>query len=393
MRFTGASMENRNSQSKEESQSNSFYCFDTTLTQPGDIILTGSPTGKNSRIIRGWTGSDFSHAGICFDSGIFIEALGKGVRRFNLARMATRSLKNIRFLRLKDEIPDRERIAKKAGSKAEQYLTQGYWLSGALKSLLNASKKEHTSSFYCSHLVAHVYHEVGLELLPGRMAEDVYPGLLIESELFSDVTDSIVYTQTDLHGMVWSFLEDEDDPTNTHTLEVEIAQRIYGKISREFEKHELPVPSNYYDVFRALANLEQESIARAIDQKLVTLMSEEGLLTLMDPDLNEKLVHAQEIDKYVKHNLENNKFSDREVQDYLRIYRAFLSHADQELQGREDELELWRRLTVLRGLSSFALLAEHSEKMCDCFKQITTATQQAVSYLEAYESGQGTTDG
>ena len=386
-------MENRNSQSKEESQSNSFYCFDTTRTQPGDIILTGSPTGKNSRVIRGWTGSDFSHAGICFDSGVFVEALGMGVRRFNLARMATRSLKNVRFLRLKDEIPDREKITKKAGSKAEQYLTQGYWLSGALKSLLNASRKEHTSSFFCSHLVAHAYREVGLEILPDRMAEDVYPGLLFESEFFYDVTDSIVYTQTELRGMVWSFLEDEDDPTNTHSLEVVIAQRIYGKISREFEKHELPVPSNYYDVFRSLANLEQEPIARSIDQKLVTLMSEEGLLTLMDPDLNEKLVHAQEIEKYIKHNLAHNKFSDREVQDYLKLYRGFLSHADRELQRREDELELWRRLTVLRGLSSFALQAEHSEKMRDCFQQLTAAIQQAVMYLEAHESGQRATDG
>jgi hypothetical protein len=60
--------------------------FDTSLIQPGDVVLTTTPEPM-SQAIRKVTGADISHAMICVGKSSVIDSTGDGVHARNLQRL------------------------------------------------------------------------------------------------------------------------------------------------------------------------------------------------------------------------------------------------------------------------------------------------------------------
>src|SRR4051794_18404644 len=92
-----------------------LYYFRTENTRPGDILLNTNPNHWLSTTIRKATKSPISHAAICSDLGVFVEALGPGVHILALDQTATAYPESLRFLRLRADIPNATTIARMAG--------------------------------------------------------------------------------------------------------------------------------------------------------------------------------------------------------------------------------------------------------------------------------------
>ena len=78
---------------------------------PADILLTRVPLNLldtstfNSTAIQAATGAPFSHAALCIEPGLLIEAIGTGVCRLGLGQTGARSNKNVKLLKAQSRCP------------------------------------------------------------------------------------------------------------------------------------------------------------------------------------------------------------------------------------------------------------------------------------------------
>ena len=134
---------------------NLLHYIDSSKLRPGDILLCTDPDGRVSKIIRQATQSPYSHAAIYIGDGEFVEAVGLGVRRFMVDSTAVQNRENVRFLRVKDAVPDAQGVARTASEKAESYVARRYWLTGAVAARVPGLNLNNSSGkFFCSQLVA-----------------------------------------------------------------------------------------------------------------------------------------------------------------------------------------------------------------------------------------------
>jgi uncharacterized protein YycO len=378
-------MGNENSGLDSKMDGDKFYCFEVTKILPGDILLTASPSGKNSKVIRKFTQSDFSHAAICTEPGIFVEAVGPGVRRVNLGRMAVRDLANAKLLRLKNEVPNYQTIAETAADKAEAYLTRGYWLDGAIKSILNTKKTIHTTEFFCSHLVAHAFREAGFELVPNRTPEQVTPGAISESTSLRDITDEAVYAQTPVTWMRWEFLEDSEE-ASPHFVEVQVMQRIHRRMAKVFESHGLSAPGDFYEALTSLAKTQDKNTARAIDREFAASLESEGYLSLIEEDRFPTIKHALSVDKQIELGLAKKDFTDHDIDNLLQFYKTFQNTLPEQLNRRESDAALWEQLFGQTQFATFKHLCFVAETMRRRQQQIAVAIENAIKLLQSHRN-------
>jgi hypothetical protein len=138
------------------------FAFVPRFVCPGDILLTRVPLNLldkstyNSLIIRAGTRAPFSHAALCIEPGLLIEAIGTGVCRLALGQTGARSNKNVRLLRLNLDVPNGPVFAQRAADFGHQYLSRGYSISGAVGARISAFRKDR-GDLFCSDLVARAY--------------------------------------------------------------------------------------------------------------------------------------------------------------------------------------------------------------------------------------------
>ena len=96
------------------------FVFVPRFVCPGDILLTRvpfdllDPSTYAGVAIRGATLAPFSHAALCIEPGLMIEAIGTGVCRLALGQTGSRQRRNVKLLRLTLDVPDGHIIAQKA---------------------------------------------------------------------------------------------------------------------------------------------------------------------------------------------------------------------------------------------------------------------------------------
>lgn len=140
------------------------YGFKSHLLQEGDILLCTDPDSEISSLIRYSTGGNFSHAAICTLVPLFIEASDPGVCEFSLDRMGVKSKANVRVLRLRSDVPNREHIATTAAREALRYSTREYGTIAAIASVVPGWGYEPGARAFCSYLVAAAYESAGLNI-------------------------------------------------------------------------------------------------------------------------------------------------------------------------------------------------------------------------------------
>jgi len=136
-----------------------LHYINSSKLLPGDILLCTDPDSPVSKAIRRATQSRYSHAAIFIGNGGFVEAVGSGVRRFLIDSTAVRNPENVRFLRLKDTVPNARSLAEGAGRKAENYVARRYWVPGAVAARVPGVNLKRRGKFFCSQLVAQAFRE------------------------------------------------------------------------------------------------------------------------------------------------------------------------------------------------------------------------------------------
>ncbi|MDX8521760.1 YiiX/YebB-like N1pC/P60 family cysteine hydrolase [Mesorhizobium dulcispinae] len=129
--------------------------------EPGDILFTARP--GTSKVIRIATHGTVSHAMICVQHGSFIDSTMDGVQARNLQRELFEDDEKVFHFRLK-EPPSRE-VLSKVIDYARAEIGARYSLAEAIRTV-SRTRKPRTRRLFCSRLVARVYREVGIDLVP-----------------------------------------------------------------------------------------------------------------------------------------------------------------------------------------------------------------------------------
>lgn len=251
------------------------FVFVPKLVCPGDILLTRiplhlfDPSTFTSTAIRAASRTPFSHAALCIEPGLMIEAVGTGVCRFALAPTGVRSRSNVKLLRLNLDVVDGPWRAQSAADRGHQYLSRGYSLSGAIGARIAAFRKKGRGDLFCSELVAQAYEEARCPLLPGKTPGEIAPGDLLKSDILRDVTD-LVLRAVRIDSPLTYYLDDGSHFERTAHWEVRTKIKILQSEPVQRELAALGViAQSFYELEKVLRNGESPGLDRAVYDELV----------------------------------------------------------------------------------------------------------------------------
>jgi hypothetical protein len=237
------------------------YVLNPSALEIGDIVLSTDPADLTSRLIRMSTGGNYSHAAICTRVGLLMEATttngGKGgVRRSSVLRIVAYDPASLRVLRLRQDVPNREAIARKAAARAEWMLDRPYWTEGVVTflpaKLTGKISLNEPQAFFCSHLVAAMYREAQLDLLPAIKPELTAPSAFLNSDKLEDVTDQVLRIENEAIARANAPRDDESPHTQ---IEQAVNQRVLSDpdVLTIIAKYRQPRPPGYWDLLAFLA--------------------------------------------------------------------------------------------------------------------------------------------
>ncbi len=144
-----------------------------SLLQRGDIVLS-TDSSLSARLIRRATNGEYSHVAICYQLGALVEAQMIGVRTYSCNGLEFEDPRDVRILRLSQDLDETRRVGSAAADFASQNLALPYARVGALLALFKALPFISRRGVFCSQLVAKAYDSAGMPLF--RRAEKVVPG-------------------------------------------------------------------------------------------------------------------------------------------------------------------------------------------------------------------------
>ena len=169
---------------------------DVALLRPGDVLLTrttplaGPIKGAQSKKIRLRTGGAFSHALICSEPPVMVEAVGTGVSTLSLARCYAHGWESVRLLRHPDAA-----VAQKAGRAAQLQVGRDYSIRRALRSVFPEFIADRIADHgtFCSALVAQCYVGAGDALFARVPVELTMPATIEHIEGLADITRHVFH--------------------------------------------------------------------------------------------------------------------------------------------------------------------------------------------------------
>ncbi|WP_441238922.1 hypothetical protein [Bradyrhizobium sp. 930_D9_N1_4] len=255
--------------------SETAFVFIPKLVCPGDILLTRvplnllDPSTLTSTAIRVGSRTPFSHAALCIEPGLMIEAVGTGVCRFALAPTGVRSRSNLKLLRLNLDVVDGPWRAQLAADRGHQYLSRGYSLSGAIGARIAAFRKKGRGDLFCSELVAQAYVEAKCPLLTGKTPGEIAPGDLLKSDILRDVTD-LALRAIRIDSPLMYYLDDGSHFERTAHWEVRTKLKILQSEPVQRELAALGVSAqSFFDLEKVLRNGTSPDLDRAVHDELV----------------------------------------------------------------------------------------------------------------------------
>jgi hypothetical protein len=353
------SSEARSTKSAGQASPKTFYIFDPDAIQPGDILLTRSPSAI-SLAIRKITKTEYSHAAICIDYGHFIEAIGSGVCRFNVMAVGVRDRSNIRLLRLNRAIPNAAQIAGTAAEHAHQDLLRGYTVLGAVGVKVPTLKKPDEAALFCSQLVVEAYDKVQYPLLPGKKAKKIAPGHLVESPSLEDVTDQAVRKINSVDEPTWC-LDDSHPKQRLHHWEVITKLKMLGRKSIARETKRLKAnPRSFYELELLLRDTKDPELDRVI----VAALEAANFCETYDAKASEQYDRdgrfANSI--HLVGAAASGQLSNSQRSDAITETRQAIRMLEEDLRDRQKQYSLYVGRSMAAGLKSFSLLGKLQRK-------------------------------
>jgi hypothetical protein len=390
----------------KRAESEGFFVFNAQNLRAGDVFLSSVPNHAVSVVVRTVTGSRFSHAAICTKPPSFLEAVGTGVRPFSALGIGVRDKGWVCVLRLRQTVENHESLAEGAGAQALRYITQGYWLSGAVATKLPGLRLRERSRLFCSHLVSRAYEEAGLHLLPGKVSSETTPEDLWRSALLIDVTDHVLMrTNENAFPFDLSFA-DEGSKANQIDEEMRIRRKVNDKIEDIIRKNRKDLlnesvlrgygiksfdkADRFHCLLVALIAAQKDSPRQAaiLDQQILDVITDEGYLAIPEllcvaGTLSDEIMCVEQALAYA---LDRGFWDTERIGNELRYYK---DTAD-VLKGRIPELDTFAkvhqkcfqetRLKTFRALSeTYARYKRHCEEalkvLNKCVALIKTRSQ------------------
>ncbi len=234
--------------------------IDPRRVQCGDIILSTRKSARGLAALLG-AGGTYSHVAIALGAGLYAEAVGLGVRKRSIETMVGPGLTVLRLD--PDRHPDAAQIARAAAAKIDEYLLAEYWLNGAFVPLFSATPFKERSGLFCSHLVAQVYKEVGVEIVEGLCPAKTTPQAMVASGTVRDVSDSTTFQPEFVSG----YLLDERFMASSDR-EAVMLQGAFADVIDWFDQHKLPRPGRWYHLVRALVDIRPRALQVELDAAL-----------------------------------------------------------------------------------------------------------------------------
>jgi hypothetical protein len=243
--------------------------------RPGDIILTKNPKSFQSKGIRFGTFGPFSHAALYLGRYCVIEAIGHGVTNYSALRRGVHCKKNVKVLRLKK--PYITQFLKTFDGRLGNYIGQGFWVIGAMKSSINSNKSEVNGRRFCSQLVAEIFLKSGINLCPGFRPENIHPNMILDSSLLTEVTKEVLISVGKNSVDHLEPMDVRQKVVAQHLL-VKIERKIVDDLSVYFNSINLRRPKNIVDISEILINEMTLDNWVTVDLKLCSILQTHGFV-------------------------------------------------------------------------------------------------------------------
>lgn len=361
------------------------FRFKWELIEPGDVICSTIPENSISKTIRMLTWSDFSHVSLCVEPRGCVEA-NENVARFSLLRIGCLDRKNVKILRLRDDLVRSHDIRLAAAKSGIMFLGQPYWTEGAFRALFKMRSPARQPGAFCSHLVAKAYEAAGLNIIPGVPPEHITPAHIAKSQLFYDISDTVLelissaYIQPEME-----YLDAERALDTPHLVENALGIAICRDIAANFEELAEQAPRSLLEAQMIVASFNQGNpqLAHQLDKFLTESLSRhhfvDEMLRIMpckpfyDPD-------------QLAAWLMSDGATPANVSEVLRQCKELDARSDFLLQEQLHAIDVFTKITDDYGYSFAIPLAKVEQELFDKYSKLTLINRACINMLEAFQT-------
>lgn len=247
------------------------YTCNITKVLPGDILLSRIPMDLenestwDSHLIQALTRSCYSFAALCVSPGLLIEAVGTGVARLPLWNAGICDSRNVRLLRPRK---DYKWAAVEAAARGLSYLERGFYRPGVPKPRCTAFQDVRRAATAPADMVISAYAEAGLALNTEKPSEPLFPGDLVDSRFFEDVTSQLLQHSSLSSRAVFN-LDDDTLRKRIHHWEIETQLKVLCKYEvRRILELKSAKPSSLSELETLIAQNQWRSLDSALHHTL-----------------------------------------------------------------------------------------------------------------------------
>lgn len=334
---------------RTEALVNHSFLFDVRHLEAGDIVLErGRDVG--SSVVAAITRGHFSHALMWVGGGDFIEAMPAGVRTLQSVRVPIANQEYWALYRLRSGNLE---TALSAALHARRHCFKYYDLDGALRSAWLPKKRLDERAMFCSQLIAHAYHSVGVSLVPSKATSAITPNDLSRSNALKQVALPLVRTPKHFeeYFQIYGFDRSDLYEASPMAKERDISRALFALVEElvsSIEWAETSTPGNLAELLDRLSWLDPQH-AQAIADRLLFGMKVRGYFTLITPAI-EELIATRAIIGQVEQIPEWTTSKKRHEENAVACQKAFNRHPH----------ELWLELRNMYHLNAtgFSALIE-----------------------------------
>lgn len=319
------------------------YCLNSKI-QIGDIILFATNT-KFGSIIKRATKGPFSHVGLVFNHGKYIEALTKCVQATSTSQITIKYKENIKVLR--PNILQEKDIALTYQESiclvSNPLRNSKYNFVDAMKCISENTKLSCNDRFFCSQLVAVIYNRVGIQLFIDKEEHRITPNdyiTLIDKNLV-DITEDVVSPIPKWNILLQTKLDYIDINKKTEYLESYLISQFIKSVKIKLDKLDIVLVSEVgiFELLSILEDIDNLELKVKIDDYFVKKFESLKILSKTRANFNK-------IENYNYYKLKEDleKLSLRDIQDYFMNLRTQIKNLKFKIAEFDAYLNLFNHI-------------------------------------------------
>lgn len=362
---------------------------------PGDILLTKVPfklldtSTYGSLAIRMSTQAPFSHAALCIEPGLMIEAVGTGVARLAFGAAGVRNSKNVKLLRLGLEVPNGLEFARRAAFHGHQYLSRGYSISGALGARVAPLRKPSRGDLFCSQLVARAYSEAGCPLLERKKPEQIAPGDLLRSSLLKDVTAyALIEVEVDQPFDLYLDESSRFERLGQWEVRTKLAILRSAPVVDRLKALE-QCPESFFELEKLLRICDSPNLDIAVHGELTSRSFDDAYIkkALAAADLSEidDIHRAEFAGRFVAPPAHLQQLDEKSLRLQILDAESNILSFHNDIEARRNDIETWRRYRTTSNERTFSYLETLQQRLLPISQRILELSEMELQALKEEE--------